>query len=220
MRFGMASALFLPQRALSAQGWPRLTLSLPPPAPRPPLLLRRRRLLLLLLLPLLLLLLLLDPPLLLLLLVPAGRANTLFSTSSVAAWACASTVMPSWPNGAGRTMRARCSSPARRVGETWHRLRPRPLGTERRRRLGLGPAKPELELMPTPESSLRLRPTLTQVLECLVGAPANRLDASQHTSGLRGPPACSEGDAAEAQLQLPRTRARARTGTRTPDPKP
>ena len=128
------SALYLPQRALSAQGWPLLALSLPPPAPPPPLLLRRRRLLLLLLLPLLLLLLLLDPPLLLLLLVPAGRANTLFSTSSVAAWACASTVMPSWPNGAGRTMRARCSSPARRVGETWHRLRPRPPGTERRRR--------------------------------------------------------------------------------------
>ena len=100
------------------------------------LLLLLLRLLLLLLPPLLLLLL--APPLLLLLLLllllgPAGRTNTL-STSSAAAWACASTAMPSWPNGAGGTMRPRCSSPARRVGETWRRLRPCPLGTERRRR--------------------------------------------------------------------------------------
>ena len=66
-------------------------------------------------------------PLSLLLMCPAGGACT-FSTSSVAAWACASTVMRSWPKSAGDTTRPHCSSPALRAGAIWHHLRPCQLG--------------------------------------------------------------------------------------------
>ena len=59
----------------------------------------------------------------------------------------------------------------------------------------------------------------TQVLESLVGAPANSLNASQYHAGaplacdgVRRQPACSDGDAAEAQLQLLRAAVLAEGG--------